>query len=308
MSQADYDLSSLKARLERIVGEENVLTDEPMSEHTTFEVGGPADLFVTPVTADQLIDVMRECREAKAQTFVMGNGSNLLVSDAGFRGVVVCTAGALDNATVDGKTMRCEAGVSLRDASEMAYELGFSGLEFACGIPGSVGGAVFMNAGAYGGQMADVIESVHALCPDGSEIDIPIAELEAGYRTTRVRTEGLVVLWATFRLDPADAETIRATMDDLTAQREEKQPLEMPSAGSTFKRPEGYFAGKLISDAGLRGCKVGGAQVSEKHCGFVVNAGGATAADICGLIAHVQDEVERQFGVRLEPEVQMLGE
>ena len=308
MSHGGYDLSGLRTRLERIVGEENVLADEPMSEHTTLEVGGPADLFVTPVTAGQAVDVMGECRAAGVPAFVVGNGSNLLVSDDGYRGVVVCTAGSLDNATVDGRTMRCEAGVSLADASEMACELGLSGLEFACGIPGSVGGAAYMNAGAYGGQMADVIESVHVLSPDGAELDIPVDELGAGYRTTRVRTDGLVVLWVTFRLDHGDADDIRAMMDDLTAQREAKQPLEMPSAGSTFKRPEGHFAGKLISDAGLRGCRIGGAQVSEKHCGFVVNADGATAADVRALIAHVQDEVERQFGVRLEPEVQILGE
>lgn len=307
MSLKGYDMTGLVARLVRIVGEENIATDEPMSRHTTFEVGGPADVFVTPVTAEQLVDVLATCREAGAPVFVMGNGSNLLVADEGYRGVVVCTAGALDNAGVDGRTMRCEAGVSLKDASEMACELGLSGLEFACGIPGSVGGACFMNAGAYGGQMADVLESVHVVAQDGTERDIPVAELEAGYRTTRVRTEDLVVLWATFALAPGETERIRATMDDLTARREEKQPLDMPSAGSTFKRPEGYFAGKLIQDAGLRGARVGGAQVSEKHCGFVVNAGGATASDVRALIHHVQTEVERQFGVRLEPEVRMLG-
>lgn len=307
MSARGYDIPGMIARLTRIVGEENVLIDEPMSRHTTFEVGGPADIFVTPVTCEQVVAVLGTCADAGVPCFVMGNGSNLLVADEGFRGVVLCTAGALDNAGVDGWTMRCEAGVSLKDASEMAYELGLSGLEFACGIPGSVGGACFMNAGAYGGQMADVLESVHVVSPEGVEQDIPVGELEAGYRTTRVRTDGLVVLWATFKLVPGDPDRIRATMDDLTARREEKQPLDMPSAGSTFKRPEGYFAGKLIQDAGLRGARVGGAQVSEKHCGFVVNAGGATASDIRALIHHVQSEVERQFGVKLEPEVRMLG-
>lgn len=299
---------ALLARLERVVGEENVSSDEPMSEHTTFEVGGPADLFVEPVTSEQICEVVEICREAGVDFRVIGRGSNLLVSDDGFRGVVICTAGALDNAGVDGRTMRCDAGVSLADAAEMACELGLSGLEFASGIPGTVGGAVFMNAGAYDGQIADVIGEARVLDPETGEIfDLSAKELELGYRTSKVRRDGLVCLWATFNLKPGEMENIRATIDDLTARREEKQPLEMPSAGSTFKRPEGYFAGKLISDAGLRGCKVGGAQVSEKHAGFVVNAGGATAADILNLIRHVQDEVRSQFGVELEPEVQMMG-
>ena len=209
--------------------------------------------------------------------------------------------------SVDGTEMTCQAGVDLREASEMACELGLSGLEFACGIPGSVGGACFMNAGAYGGSMADVLKCVRAVTPDGSLETIDAADLDLGYRRSRVATDGLVVLSATFDLEKGDPEKIRATMDDLTSQREEKQPLDLPSAGSTFKRPEGYFAGKLIMDAGLQGYQVGGAAVSKKHAGFVVNVGGATAADVHAVIEHVQDEVERQFGVRLEPEVRFLG-
>ena len=307
MAQTPFDTEALATRLGFICGEENIRTSEPMSAHTTFKIGGPAAVFVTPVTADQVMETIAVCREADLPFFVMGNGSNLLVSDEGYPGVLICLAGSLDNASVNGHTIRCEAGVSLADASEMACSLGLSGLEFACGIPGTVGGAVFMNAGAYGGQIADCLESAQILFPDGHVEELGVDELAMGYRTSRVRTDGLVVLSATFALAPANPDAIRATMDDLTRQREEKQPLEYPSAGSTFKRPEGYFAGKLISDSELAGARVGGAQVSEKHCGFVINAGDATAADVRALIAHVQDTVYERFGVQLEPEVRMLG-
>ncbi|MBQ6395328.1 MAG: UDP-N-acetylmuramate dehydrogenase [Atopobiaceae bacterium] len=301
------DLKSLIALITWICGEENVSLNEPLSKHTSFEVGGPAAVVVEPVTPEEVQETIAACKKADAPFFVMGNGSNLLVSDDGFDGVVICLAGSLDNATVQDYTLRCEAGVSLRDASEMACELGLSGLEFACGIPGTVGGAVFMNAGAYGGQIADCLESARILFPDGHVEDVATEDLAMGYRTSRVKTDDLVVLSATFQLEPGNPEYIRATMDDLTEQRESKQPLEYPSAGSTFKRPEGYFAGKLISDAGLAGYTIGGAQVSSKHCGFVINAGGATAADVIALIAHIQDEVRERFGVELEPEVRMLG-
>ena len=203
--------------------------------------------------------------------------------------------------------MTCEAGVSLKEAAEMACELGLTGLEFACGIPGTVGGACFMNAGAYNGCIADVLESVRVITPEGDIKQLSCDELDFGYRQSRIRAEGLIVMEATFALHHGDPEQIRAKMDDLTARREEKQPLDMPSAGSTFKRPESHFAGKLISDAGLQGYQVGGAAVSTKHAGFVVNLGGATSADVHAVIEHVQDEVERQFGVRMEPEVRFLG-
>ena len=294
-------------RLRAIVGERNVRADEPMSEHTTFKVGGPADLFVTPEDAGELCEVLRVVDEAGLPRFVLGRGSDLLVSDEGFRGVVVSLTEGLVGVTVEGTQMTCQAGVDLREASEMACELGLSGLEFACGIPGSVGGACFMNAGAYDGCVADVLREVRVLTPAGEVRDLGVDELELGYRKSRVASDGLVVLSATFDLERGDGEKIRAKMDDLMERRRSKQPLELPSAGSTFKRPEGYFAGKLISDAGLRGWRSGGAAVSEKHAGFVVNVGGATAADVHAVIAHVQDEVERQFGVRLEPEVRFLG-
>lgn len=307
MSDSADHLQTLTWRLRQIVGEDGVLVDEPMSAHTTFEIGGPADLFVIPDDIEEACEAIAACREAGEECFVLGCGSDLLVSDEGYRGVVIALSDGLLNVSVEGEEMTCQAGVSLREASEMACELGLAGLEFACGIPGSVGGACFMNAGAYGGCIADILSSVCALMPDGSLANIPVGELALGYRKSRVRDEGLVVLSATFRLREGRPEDIRARMDDLTQRREEKQPLDRPSAGSTFKRPEGHFAGKLITDAGLKGYQHGGAGVSSKHAGFVVNLGGATAADVRAVISHVQDEVERQFGVRLEPEVRFLG-
>ena len=294
-------------RMRQVVGEDNVLIDEPMSKHTTFEIGGPADLFVIPETTEEVREVIAACRAAEVPYFVLGNGSDLLVSDEGYRGVIIGLSDGFTNVSIDEDEITCQAGVSLREASEMACELGLTGLEFACGIPGSIGGACFMNAGAYDGCIADVLKCVRVIMPDGSLETIGVDDLAMGYRASRVRDEGLVVLTATFRLRQADPEAIRAKMDDLTHRRESKQPLDKPSAGSTFKRPEGYFAGKLIMDAGLQGYQVGGAAVSKKHAGFVVNMGGATADDVKSVIAHVQDEVERQFGVRLEPEVRFLG-
>ncbi len=304
---SDDHLQDLTWRLRSIVGDDNVALDEPMSKHTSFRIGGPADLFVTPDDIDELRDVIAACKAAGVPHFVLGCGSDLLAADEGYRGVIVSCTKGLVNVAIDGETMACQAGVPLREASEMACELGLSGLEFACGIPGSVGGACFMNAGAYGGCVADVLESVRCLMPDGTQQSLPVEELALGYRASRVRDEGLVVLSATFRLHEGDQDDIRARMDDFTQRRRKKQPLELPSAGSTFKRPEGHFAGKLISDAGLKGYAHGGASVSTKHAGFVVNNGGATAADVHAVIRHVQDEVERQFGVRLEPELRFLG-
>ncbi len=307
MSSTGFDKASLAQRLVQIVGEDNVLLDEPMRDHTTFEIGGPADIFVTPDDPEEVASVLAACREADAPTFILGCGSDLLVSDEGYRGVIVSLTEGLINVTTDGKQMCCQAGVGLGDASEMACELGLSGLEFACGIPGSIGGACYMNAGAYDGCIADVLKSVRVLTTDGELETIGVEDLNLGYRKSRIADEGMVVLSATFELKKGDPEEIRATMDDLTQRREEKQPLELPSAGSTFKRPEGHFAGALISDAGLKGWQSGGAAVSKKHAGFVVNVGDATAADVHAVIEHVQDEVERQFGVRLEPEVRFLG-
>ncbi len=280
--------------------------DEPMSKHTTFQVGGPADVFVVPADVLELQNAIGACRRLKVSCFVLGKGSDLLVSDDGYRGVMISMDELCDISNED-NVLVCEAGAALGDVAERACELGLTGFEFACGIPGSIGGACFMNAGAYDGCMADVLESVDVVMPDGSQRTLVVDELDLGYRKSRVRDEGLVVLRARIRLAAGDSAAIRDKMDDLTRRREEKQPLEYGSAGSTFKRPEGYFAGKLIMDAGLKGYRVGGAGVSTKHAGFVVNLGGATAADVRQVIAHVQDEVERQFGVRLVPEVRFLG-
>lgn len=283
-----------------------ILIDEPMRDHTTFGVGGPADVFVVPGTASEVVDTVLACRKLGVPFFVLGKGSDLLVSDDGCRGVVV-SMDALRSVEVDGTSLVCEAGASLSDVAEVACKNGLEGFEFACGIPGSIGGACFMNAGAYDGCMADVLRWVEVLTPEGNVATLAVEELDMGYRASRVRSEGLIVLRACLQLMPGTEADIRKKMDDLNKRREEKQPLEYGSAGSTFKRPQGYFAGKLIMDSGLKGYRVGNACVSTKHAGFVVNLGGATAADVRAVISHVQDEVERQFGVRLEPEVRFIG-
>lgn len=283
-----------------------ILIDEPMSKHTTFGVGGAADVFAVPSGTDDFVTCVLACRKLGVPYFVLGKGSDLLVADEGYRGVMISTE-ELCGIEAEGTELVCEAGASLKDVADKACDLGLTGFEFASGIPGSIGGACFMNAGAYDGCMADVLRSVDVLAGDGTIVTIPVEELELGYRASRVRTQGLVVLRARIGLTPGNKDAIQAKMDDLNQRRRDKQPLEYGSAGSTFKRPEGYFAGKLIMDSGLKGYTVGGACVSQKHAGFVINMGGATAADVRAVISHVQDEVERQFGVRLEPEVRFLG-
>ena len=283
-----------------------ILLDEPMSKHTTFKVGGPADVFVIPSSADEAIAVVGACRRLQVPYFVLGKGSDLLISDEGYRGVMISLE-SLANIEVQGNVLVCGAGAALKDVAHVARDNGLAGFEFASGIPGSVGGACFMNAGAYDGCMADVLQSVDVLDANGEVVTIGVDDLELGYRTSKIRTDGLMVLSARIELADGSKEQIGQKIDDLTRRREEKQPLEYGSAGSTFKRPEGYFAGKLIMDSGLKGYTVGGACVSNKHAGFVINKGGATAADVRAVISHVQDEVERQFGVRLEPEVRFIG-
>jgi UDP-N-acetylmuramate dehydrogenase len=306
-TEKTFDPQLLRMRLVATVGADNVRTSEPMSAHTTFQCGGPADLYVIPHTADEVRACVERCRESGAPYFLLGCGSDLLVSDAGYRGVIIAISDGLRGMSASGTRLTFAAGVTLKDATAKACELGLTGFEFACGIPGSIGGACFMNAGAYDGQMADVLESVEVIMPDGEYATIPASELALGYRTSRVRTDGLVVLSATVALAPGDPVKIQAKMDDLNARRAQKQPLEYGSAGSTFKRPTGYFVGKLVTDAGLKGYRVGNAAVSTKHGGFVVNLGGATAADVHAVIEHVQAEVKRLYGVELEPEVRFLG-
>ena len=295
-------------KLVQIVGEERVRTDEPMKNHTTFRVGGPADFFVTPETSEEVRAVIDMCRSEEIDCHIIGNGSNLLVSDRGVRGVVVQIAKAMNKIESNGEQIRAQAGALLSEVAAHALKDGLAGFEFAAGIPGTLGGACVMNAGAYGGEMKDVLYEVTVLTPQGEFLVLKEDELELGYRTSVIARKGYIVLEAVIRLKKGDEEEIRRQMEDLRDRRISKQPLEYPSAGSTFKRPEGYFAGKLIQDAGLRGYTFGGAQVSEKHCGFVINRGAATAAEVAELMRRVADKVEEQFKVRLEPEVKRLGD
>ena len=291
-----------------IVGEENVHTDEPMSRHTTFRIGGSADYFVKPGNADEVAAVIAVCREYNIPYFILGNGSNLLVSDDGYRGMIINIMDNMDSVTVDGRIITAQAGAMLVRVSVMARDNALTGLEFASGIPGTIGGAVYMNAGAYGGEMKNVVKTVRAIDEYGRIYELDSEKMDFSYRHSIVEERKLIVLEVTLELEHGSREAIDDRMKELAEARRSKQPLEYPSAGSTVKRPEGYFAGKLIMDAGLRGYSVGGAQVAEKHCGFVINKGGATASDVVELIRDVQHDVDDKFGVTLEPEVKMLGE
>ena len=295
-------------QLVQIIDEKRVLKEEPMKKHTTFRVGGNADYFVMPSNADEVKRIIELCRQNDMPYYILGNGSNLLVSDKGYRGVIVQLYKEMSQIQVVGERVKAQAGALLSKVGSAALEAGLQGFEFAAGIPGTVGGAVVMNAGAYGGEMKDVLVEVTVLSANGEIRTLTNEELELGYRTSIIAKEHYIVLEAEFELRAGDKEEIRAKMDELKTQRVTKQPLEYPSAGSTFKRPEGYFAGKLIQDAGLRGFQIGGAQVSEKHCGFVINKDNATAADIVELMQQVSEKVMREFGVKLEPEVKRLGE
>ena len=279
-----------------------------MKNHTTFRVGGPADIFLTP-SAEELPAVLSVCREEQMPVTVIGNGSNLLVGDQGIRGVVICIGSGMRGIRVDGEKIFLEAGVTLAAVAQQAAKAGLTGLEFASGIPGTFGGAVVMNAGAYGGEMKDVIVSVRVISEDGEILTLSKEELDLSYRHSVIPEHGYLVIDGELLLTrEKDPDQITERMEELKKKRIEKQPLEYPSAGSTFKRPEGYFAGKLIMDAGLRGFSVGGAAVSEKHCGFVINKGNATAADICALMDEVTRIVKEKYAVTLEPEVKKVGE
>ena len=290
-----------------ICGAEHVLAQEPMSRHTTFRTGGPADVLVQP-KAEQIGAVLEACRNAQIPWTVIGNGSNLLVGDGGIRGVVLEIGKQMSDIVIEGTTITAGAGAMLSSIASRAAAAELTGMEFASGIPGSLGGAVVMNAGAYGGEMKDILQEVTVLTPEGVLQTLSVEELDLSYRHSIIPEKGYLVTGAVLKLQPGKAEEIQAIMDDLKEKRVSKQPLEYPSAGSTFKRPEGYFAGKLIQDAGLRGFQVGGAQVSEKHCGFVINRDHATSADICQLMQQVSEIVYEKFGVRLEPEVKKIGE
>lgn len=318
MHENDIFSEDLLCALAMAAGEDNVLMAEPMSAHTTFKIGGSADIVVTPTSREGLVKTLDLCCKCDLPYTVVGNGSDLLVGDRGIRGVVILLREKYANVQVNGNNVTAQAGALLKDVALAAAEAGLAGMEPLWGIPATVGGACYMNAGAYNAQTADVLKSVTVYKPSitvkdgmrgsGGVIELDVEDLQMGYRKSRVASDGFVVLEATFALTPSTPAMVKADMDSYQQKREEKQPLDMPSAGSTFKRPEGYFAGKLIDDAGLRGYAIGGAQVSEKHCGFVVNADHATAAEVNELIEHVQSEVKRQFGVTLEPEVKRIGE
>ena len=287
--------------------ENDVKIDEKLSSYVNFKVGGPADILLIPKSKEQVIKSVAVCKENKIPFYLIGNGSNILVRDGGFRGVVISLK-EVNNVIVDRDKIEAECGAMLKAISDKAMENSLTGFEFACGIPGTIGGAVFMNAGAYDGEISHVIESAEIIDEEGNVVRLSNEDLDFGYRSSIVMKKGYTVLSAVFKLEKGQVKTIKELVDNLTDKRESKQPLEYPSAGSTFKRPTGYFAGKLIQDAGLKGYSIGGAAVSEKHSGFVINKGNATAKDITDLIKYIQDEVKSQFGVELHPEVRIIGE
>ena len=293
--------------LQRYVPRDNIHLQEPMAGHTTFRIGGPADCFVQLEDEEQLRKVRRYLGLAGVPFFVLGNGSNLLVDDAGYRGVVLQIGQKMSDISVQGCHIIAKAGATLRQVAAAALEHGLAGFEFASGIPGTVGGGVVMNAGAYGGEMSQVVNQVRVVSKEGESMELDNDTMEFRYRGSVIRGSAFTVTEVTFRLEPGDREAIRAKMEELAARRREKQPLEYPSAGSTFKRPEGHFAGKLIMEAGFAGYRIGGAQVSEKHCGFVINTGDATARDVRALIEEIQARVKERFRVDLEPEIVFLG-
>lgn len=283
--------------------------DEPMKLHTTFKIGGPADCLIFPASMEETEKVLALVNEYKLPLTILGNGSNVLVQDKGIRGVVVKFARPMAKIRHEGTRIIAGAGALLKDVSEAAAQSSLTGLEFACGIPGSIGGAIFMNAGAYDGEMKNVADTVRTVDREGRIHTYSRDELDLGYRHSRFQDNGEAIVEVELSLEPGDSKAIRAKMDDFTQRRESKQPLEMPSAGSTFKRPKGYFAGTLIQETSLKGLQVGGAQVSTKHAGFVVNAtGNATAADVRGLIHEVQQRVYQKHGVMLHPEVRIIGD
>lgn len=291
-----------------VAGEENVAVDEQMSRHTTFRIGGPADYFVTPSKEAEIEAVIRVCRQYNIPFYIIGNGSNLLVGDKGYRGAVIQIFKKMYSIEVKENQICAQAGALLSKIAAKALKAGLTGFEFASGIPGTLGGALVMNAGAYGGEMKQVLKSARVLDIQGNIFTLSAEQMEFGYRTSIFAKKGYIVLSAVIELRSGDKEAIREKMEELRERRVTKQPLEYGSAGSTFKRPEGYFAGKLIEDAGLRGFRIGDAQVSEKHCGFVINRGNATAAEVIELMEQVVRRVEKNSGVHLEPEVKRIGE
>ena len=294
--------------IKEIVPSRNLLFDEPMSKHTTFKIGGPADIFIEVSSIVEVAKIIKLCRENQVQVNILGNGSNILVLDKGIRGVLLKFGKNLAGIEFKNDKFVIGAGALLKDVSNFAAERGYSGMEFAIGIPGSIGGAVFMNAGAYDGEMSSVVDSVKAVNEEGEIVEYKINELNFSYRHSIFQDNNNIICEVTLNLENNIKDSISEKMNDFTSRREGKQPLDMPSAGSTFKRPQGYFAGTLIEQSGLKGFKVGGAMVSPKHAGFVINAGGATAQDVLNLIKEIQRIVFEKHGVNLQPEVKTMGE
>ncbi len=294
--------------IKTVIPKERILFHEPMSRHTTFRVGGEAECLIMVHQEEELRKLIRYLHQIGEEYFILGNGSNLLVGDKGYRGVVLKLDGHMEEVRTEGTIVRARAGALLSRVAAEARDQSLSGMEFAAGIPGSIGGAVVMNAGAYGGEMKQIVSSVRGMDKDGEILVLDNDTMEFGYRSSAIRNRPIIVLEVTLQLAEGRKEEIGAKMEELAGLRRSKQPLEYPSAGSAFKRPEGYFAGKLIMDAGMRGYRIGGAQVSEKHCGFIVNTGHATAADIREVIEEVRERVQSRFHVMLEPEVVFLGD
>lgn len=298
---------NIHQELANIVSEKNVTKDKPLKDHTYTKLGGNADYFVTPTSYEQVQEVVKFAKRHDIPFTLLGNGSNLIIRDGGIRGIVMYL-GKLNEIRVEGTMMIAQSGALIADVSKKALEHHLTGLEFACGIPGSVGGALFMNAGAYGGEIKDVLITTTVVDRNGELKELRAEQLDLSYRFSNIQKNGDIVLEATFGLAPGNYEEIKAKMDDLTYRRESKQPLEYPSCGSVFKRPPGYYAGKLIQDSGLQGKQIGGAQVSLKHAGFIINKDNATAKEYIALIEHVQKVVKEKFGVELEREVRIIGE
>lgn len=302
------DIEYMRREFEQFLDLDQVMVHAPMGQHTSFKTGGETDFLLTPQQEDQIARIIEVCKINNVPYYIMGNGSNLLVRDGGYRGVIIKLSTNFSKCTLLGTTLECQSGVLLSRLAKIACDNELDGLAFAAGIPGTLGGAVTMNAGAYGGEIKDVLHSVRGIDMEGNLHELVNGDLELGYRTSAVQKKNLVVLSGKLQLSPGSRKSIKAIMDDFDLRRKSKQPLELPSAGSTFKRPVGHFAGKLIEDCSLRGYTIGGAQVSTKHCGFIVNKGGATAKDILRLIEHVQDTVRKTFHVELETEVKIIGE
>lgn len=291
-----------------VTDQSRCLLDEPMKKHSTFRVGGEADLLVKIASSSELSTVIKYLNQIQLPYFIKGNGSNILVSDKGYRGVILEISDMMNDISVDGTTITAKAGALMSSIAHVALEHGLGGMEFAAGIPGTIGGGVTMNAGAYDGELKDIVTSVKVLTSEGDEVTLSREMMNFGYRTSVIKNRPFVVTEVSISLSNKDRSEIKDRMDELGALRRSKQPLEFPSGGSTFKRPEGYYAGKLIMDTGLRGYSIGGAQVSEKHCGFVINKGNAKAADIYELIEEVSEKVYAKFGVKLETEIIILGD